>query len=854
MTVEDHVDEIDGLFAVASNHFQAGQIRQAEEVYQRILNMHPDNPRALHALGVIAFHKGNEEDAIELISRVLSLREDYADAHNSLGNILLKQGKHQQAAASYRSALTLNPELVIAHANLGNALRILGDLDAATESYRKALLLQPGLGAIHYALGIAYRDLNRTTEALHSLKKAAALMPDSADAHFQLGISFQERDQLEEAESCYGKAILLRPDHADALNNLGNILAATGRLEEAHTCYQRAVESRPDFYLSFNNLGNVLTEKGDYEKAAKSYRRAIDIRRDYADAFSNLGNVLLLLHQETEALDFCMKAVELEPDSPECRKNLGNVLACLGRFEEAIVHYRAALELLPGELPTESSTDIHPLQDGARNVTEKIPLAAEILFGLGNSYKGLHRFKEAAAHFRQATTVMPIFDKAYNNLGNVRKDQGRLDEALACYKRAVEVGRDCAEAHSNLIFAMNYSDAYSVRDILEESLRWDMSHGKQNEPRRRPHANSKDPLRKIRIGYVSSDFRRHPVGYFLLPVLPSHDREKFIIHCYSCCQQEDEITRRLKTASDCWEVVEGMGDLELAEMIRSAGIDILVDLSGHTAGNRLPMFTLEPAPIQVTWAGYVGTTGLSSMNYLLSDQHETPEGVDHLYVEEIIRLPNDYICYEPPAYAPSVSPLPMLRQDHCTFGCFNNLNKVTPGVVEIWSEILRLLPEARLLLVTGQLNDSETKDRYHRLFSDQGVATRVDLQGAVPHRELLRRYNDVDVALDPFPYSGGLTTLESLWMGVPVVTMAGERFAGRHSLTHLTNVGLQDLVAGNSAEYIKIAASLASNPAQLQKMRWELRARMAASPICDGRGFTRNLENTFQNMFAKWCT
>ena len=850
----DHNDDVDGLYAVASSHFQAGQLRQAEEVYHRILNMHPDNPRALHALGVIAFHKGNEGNAIEFITRALSLRDDYADAHNSLGNILLKQGKHQQAAASYRNALTVNPELVIAQANLGNALRILGDLDAAAESYRKALSRQPGLGAIHYALGIVYRDLNRPDEALHSLIKAVELMPDSADAHFQLGISFQGQDQFEKAESCYRQALSLRPDHADVLNNLGNILAETGRPDEAQACYQRAIEARPDFFLSLNNLGNVLTEKGEYEEAAKNYRKALEIRHDYADAFSNLGNVLLLLHRDTEALGFCIKAVDLEPNSLECRKNLGNVLACLGRFEEALVHYRAALKLLPVELPTESNPNFPPLVDDTRNVSERISLAAEILFGLGNSYNGLHRFKEAAAHFRQATTVMPFFTKAYNNLGNVRKDQGRLDEALACYKRAVEVGRDCAEAHSNLIFAMNYSDAYSVRDILEESRRWDMAHGKPNEPRQQPHSNSKDSSRKIRIGYVSADFGKHPVGYFLLPVLAAHDRKRFSIHCYSCRQQKDEITQRLRALSDHWQDVEGMSDSDLAELIRSQGIDILVDLSGHTAGNRLPLFTLKPAPIQVTWAGYVGTTGLSSIDYLISDRQETPEGVDHLYVEKIIRLPDDYICYSPPEYAPPVSPLPMLQQGRCTFGCFNNLNKVTPRVVEIWAEILRRLPEARLMLVTGQLSDCETRDRYRRLFSDQGAAMQVELCGSIPHKELLLRYNDVDIALDPFPYSGGLTTLESLWMGVPVVTMAGERFAGRHSATHLTNVGLQELIALDPEEYMKIAVSLAGNPAELQNIRRKLRPGMAASPICNGPRFTRNLENSFHDMFAEWCT
>jgi predicted O-linked N-acetylglucosamine transferase (SPINDLY family) len=400
---------------------------------------------------------------------------------------------------------------------------------------------------------------------------------------------------------------------------------------------------------------------------------------------------------------------------------------------------------------------------------------------------------------------------------------------------------------------MNYMEEYSVGDILEESHKWGALYVKKELVKSETYGNVPDPERRLRIGYVSKDFGRHPVGYFLLPVLSSHDHASVEVYCYSGRIREDDVTGRLRESADVWRSTTDLDDRDLASMVRDDSIDILVDLSGHTGGSRLLVFAEKPAPIQVSWAGYAGTTGLSTMDYLISDWRETPEGSDRWYVEKVVRLPDCYVCYEPPEYAPPVVPLPALKKGHVTFGCFNNLAKVRPGVVALWSKILREIPNARLLMITKQLSDPDTRRRYLEMFSAGGVGERVDLSGDRPHIDLLAGYGEIDIALDPFPYSGGLTTLESLWMGVPVITLGGDRFASRHSLSHLTAVGLPELIASGPDDYIARAVGLACDPERLATLRRELRPRMAASPLCDGSRFTRNLEDAYRYMWRSWC-
>jgi protein O-GlcNAc transferase len=463
-------------------------------------------------------------------------------------------------------------------------------------------------------------------------------------------------------------------------------------------------------------------------------------------------------------------------------------------------------------------------------------------------------FEEAVEAYRQALAIKPDHNVACINLGCLFNLHGRLDEAVDVYRKFLALDPADAVVHSNLLLCLNYHPQLRPEELYREHVHWDLQHGRPGSAKAVSFPNTPLPDRVLRIGYLSPDLGQHPVGFFLASVLPTHDRERFHITCYSCRSVEDDYTVRLRESSDRWRAVKGVDDDSLATMIREDEIDILIDLSGHTNGNRLTMFAQKPAPVQMTWAGYVGTTGLGAIDYLISDRIESPQGAERFCSEKILRLPNGYLCYQPPAYAPEVAALPLLGNGFVTFGSFNNTAKVNREVVALWARLLREMPSARLVLKYKGYEHPEVQGRYLAMFAEEGIeAGRIDLSGAVPHHQLLQCYNGIDIALDPFPYSGGLTTMEALWMGVPVITLGGERFCSRHSMSHLTNVGVTELIADEEDGYIRIARQLAEEPKRLQALRASLRERMASSPLCDGAGFTRDLEGAFREAWRDWC-
>jgi predicted O-linked N-acetylglucosamine transferase (SPINDLY family) len=407
--------------------------------------------------------------------------------------------------------------------------------------------------------------------------------------------------------------------------------------------------------------------------------------------------------------------------------------------------------------------------------------------------------------------------------------------------------------HSNLIFHCHYSPTYGPLVLLRLARQWNDRHARSLAARRKPHRNDRNPDRRLRVGYVSGDFRVHPVGWFMTPVFAAHDRSAVEIFAYSASAYADDLTCRLRTSAGHWREVAGLSDSDLSAQVRDDRIDILVDLSGHTARHRLLALAEKPAPVQVT-AVVPGTSGVEAIDYFLSDRFETPPGSEAHFSEAVIRLPDGFHCYGPPDYAPDVAPLPAGANDAVTFGCFNNLAKVTASVVALWAKVLAAVPGSQLLLKTKALDDPDAQAWYRELAAAAGIALdRLMLAGGSPHAELLAAYGTIDITLDPFPYSGGLTTLESLWMGVPVVTLSGETFAGRHSTSHLGNIGLPELISATPEEYVAIAAGLADDRDRLVDLRATLRARLAASPICDAKRYTRNLEAAYRQMWHAWC-
>jgi predicted O-linked N-acetylglucosamine transferase (SPINDLY family) len=400
--------------------------------------------------------------------------------------------------------------------------------------------------------------------------------------------------------------------------------------------------------------------------------------------------------------------------------------------------------------------------------------------------------------------------------------------------------------------ALQYCTGVTPAALAEAHAEFDRRHAAPFRGTFRRLDDVHDRHGRLRLGFVSPDLAQHPVGCFLVRVLENLSREQHETTCYSDRTVKDALTHRLQAAATQWRDVFGMNDDRLAEQIRADGIDILFDLAGHTGHNRLLVFARKPAPIQVTWAGYVGTTGLKAMDYLLADHYEVPPGAERHYQEQVLRMPEGYVCYDPPIDAPPVATLPALDRGAATLGCFNNPAKVTLQAIEVWAEILRQLPGARLVLKYKGWDNGSVARRFTEMFVAQGIDPgRLELLGASPHAELLAEYNRIDLALDPFPYSGGLTTCEALWMGVPVVTCPGETFAGRHSLSHLTNVGLTETIAGDLDEYVKLAVALAGDLPRLAMLRAGLRERMAASPLCDGKRFANNLVSILHDVWKQ---
>jgi predicted O-linked N-acetylglucosamine transferase (SPINDLY family) len=475
---------------------------------------------------------------------------------------------------------------------------------------------------------------------------------------------------------------------------------------------------------------------------------------------------------------------------------------------------------------------------------------------LGLALEAQGRQDEAIAAHRAATAIHPNLSEAHNNLGTALKEHGELDEAIAAYRRAISLRTDSSEAHSNLLFTLHYHPGYDPQAVFQEHRLWDQQHAEPLKKFIQPHPNVRDPERRLRIGYVSADFWEHPVGRFLLPLLQHHDHRRFEIFCYSNSPRSDGITARLRSYADTWRLVLGRNDEEVAGQIRADAIDILIDLSGHTAGNRLLVFARKPAPIQVSYLGYPGTTGLSAIDYRLTDLLADPADLtDRFYSERLYRLPRSNWCFAPPENTPPIQPPPVLSAGHVTFGSFNNFAKVTDSMLGTWAEILRRVPHSRLLLKAKSLGAQSVRRRVESKFSALGIEPgRLELRDwQFDLASHLTQYGEMDIALDTFPYDGTTTTCDALWMGVPVVTLAGQTHVSRVGLSLLSNVGLPETIAATAEGYIDAAVALAGDHDRLKRLRAGLREQMKASPLMDAGGFARDVESAYREMWRAWC-
>ena len=776
---------------LAVQHHQAGRLAEAEALYRRILAVQPNHADALHLIGVIAHQSGRHDLAADWIRRAIVHHPHNPAAYCNLGEACRALGRLDEAIAAFRRALQLKPDLVEACNNLGNALRDRGQLDEAVLTYRRALELKPNYPEAHKNLGATLQDLGQLDAAVAAYRRALELQPGDTEILNRLTAALAGQGRLEDAMAVCQRALQLKPDSAEAHNNLGNLLRAQGRLDEAAAAYRRAIHLNPGLSEPHNNLGVALKDLGQLDDAVAIYRRALELKPDAPDTLINLGNAFRERGQLGEAIAACRRALELQPAYPEAFNNLANALRDRGQLDEAVAACRRALELRPD------------------------------------------------------------YPDALNNLGNALWERGELDEAVASYRRALQIKPEDAIAHGNLIFTLNFHPGYDAATIGGEHRRWRRQFCDPQKQFVLPHGNNRNPERRLRIGYLSPDFRDHAVGRYVLPLFERHDREQFEILCYSGVARPDGMTERFRALAAHWRSTIGLPDARLAEMIREDGVDILVDLALHTAGNRLPALARRPAPVQVTWLGYPGSTGLDSIGYRLTDAHLEPPGAESAWpAEEPVRLPGCWCCFQPAGHFPEINALPALASGAVTFGSLNNFAKTNDGVWACWARVLQAVKGSRLIV---RCPEGVSRDRVRAFFAARGIGTeRVEWAGFLSPWEYLRLYQQIDLGLDPFPYNGITTTCDALWMGVPVLTLPGAMPASRASLSLLSSIGLGELAASSEQDYVRIAAELAADPTRLANLRAGLRSRMQASPLMDAPRFARDVETAYRAMWERW--
>jgi predicted O-linked N-acetylglucosamine transferase (SPINDLY family) len=674
----------------------------------------------------------------------------------------------------------------------GMAYNQAGQLAEAEAIYRQILAKQPDNADALHMLGTVAPQTGRPDLAIQLIARATGINPNVADYHNNLGNALCEKRRFDDAIAAFGHALRLRPDFFKAHNNLGNAFRDTGLLDEAIAAYGEALRLKPDYAEAHNNLAVALRDQGLFDQAIAACRQALTIRPDFAEACNTLGNILRDKGLLDEALTACRNAVRLKPNLADAHYSLGSILCDKGLLDEAV------------------------------------------------------------AACRHAILLKPDFAEAYNNLGDVLSDQGLLDDALGYFDRAHALAPQTPGPLANRIYTLAFHPGYDPTQILRECTLWDDLYGKPLRPSATRHSNNHDPNRRLRIGYVSPDFRNHCQSFFMTPLLSSHDRERFEIHCYSSVVRPDSITRRLEQLVDVWHNALGHSDAQLAEIIRADGIDILVDLTMHMHRGRPLLFARKPAPVQIAWLAYPGTTGLRAIDHRLTDPYLDPPGRnDADYAEASIRLPDTFWCYDPLTDEPQVNQLPASENGHVTFGCLNNYSKVNEPVLALWVKVLSALNDSQLLLLTPE---GSARQRALEAFASHKIEPhRIQFVPFRPRPEYLQTYHRVDIGLDTFPYNGHTTSLDSYWMGVPVVTLVGQTVIGRAGLSQLTNLHLPELIAKTPQHYVEIAIGLAKDLPRLAELRRTLRPRMRASPLMDAPRFARDIEAAYRQMWQSWC-
>lgn len=834
---------LEQVFQDALQHQQAGRHEAAERDYRTVLSAVPDYPPALHFLGLLLAEKGDAPGGLPLLRRALQLDSAVPEFHNNLGVILEQTGDREAAETCYREATRLRSDYVEALNNLGNALLAREEEEEAEQCYRAALGWQPGY-----------------------FKAACGL----ANTHMARG-------QWEEAEACFRDALRMRPAFAPAGEGLQRALAARSHdwnargcvhQEEkddgqAESCFRKAIELDPACYDAHANLGSVLSGRKHYEAAIAAFRQAITVEPERPEAWRMLGDALRM--NVVRRLD--EKLVEIgtaqHDATTRAMEEKQARLEALPGYAEAEAAYREALSRAPDSYETlvnyalllqESLVRPQEAERLLRRAMELAPERALAPYNLGFILLAERR-DEALGLFRQAMRYEPRNEEIYLGIGAALRARGLVAEMIAFLEETLERDKLNHRLHSYLIWNLDSTPWVKLERQQGERKRWDTLQVKaRGIVAEQVFSNGREPERRLRVGLFSGEFYDNSAPNGFGPFLLHHDRGQFEVICYDNSPRHDAMTERLKAAAAGWREIDRMSDEEAAACVREDGIDILIDNSGHSySTNRLLMFARKPAPIQITAWGYPSGTGLEAMDYLFQDEISVPPEECALYAEKVIYLPCviSYLCRDD---APPVGPLPALKNRHITYGCFNAPHKISDEVLAIWAELLRAQPDARLILKYSGMDEALQAGRILTAFSRQGVApARLTLLGGSPWYRHLEMYRHVDLALDAFPYGGGVTTLDALWMGVPVVGFRWDFIGGRNSASILTAAGLPEWVTTSPQAYLAMAMERSRDLPALAALRQDLRQRLRLSRLANPDIYVRRVEEILRGLWRERC-
>jgi protein O-GlcNAc transferase len=846
------------LLARAQEHADQQRWREAEMLYRELFAQAPGDVAVLEGLGLVALHAERAAEGLAWLERAAQSDASNARVLAHLGIALRRNGRLGDAIATYRRAIEIEP-LPSTLLNLGRAEREAGRVDASIAAFRRAIELKRDAPEAWSMLSNALRQAGRFGEALDAAREAQRMDPWFGDGHLNAGVALHQLGQLAEAAVCYVAASTVASSRRAALGNLKVALAdprlvALGAVTTA-TATPAAARELPAAPSTLARLRRLLEAPDDVAALEELGRSERDDKR--------LPTAIALLERAAQLAPNALRWLEV------------GALACeLGRIEQAQRRLLAAFETLPSKDTPNDAPEATAERFAAyrcfatwivgesrlrvstpawRAIFEACPDDDLALVNLGVTLQRQGYPTLATRLAERAIALRPRSLAAHVNLGSALADLGRFEEAYAAYRRVIELDPSFTGAASNALFCLHFEPSVTPERMLAEHLAFARRFADPLAPIARRAPRSRDPERRLRVGYVSPDLRRHPVGFFLEPVLAQHDREAFEIYCYSDARHPDETTARLASLSARFVDSAPWPDARLAEQIAQDEVDILVDLAGHTARNRLLVFARRPSPIQVSWLGYFDTTGLKAIDYRIADEHSVPPEFERWFVERVVRLPRSSNCFlHPPA--PEPAPPPCLERGFVTFGCFNNPAKLTREVIATFARILRGSDASRLLLEYSGFDDPGLAERFRGWLGEEGIgAERVDLVGHAPLRRFLASFAQVDIALDPFPYSGETTALHTLWMGVPLVAIEGPTLVQRLASRVLRVAGLDGWVARTPDEYVRLALGLAADRAGLTSWRASLRAGLEASPLFDHRGVTRELEAAYREMWRREC-